>query len=91
MNPLREWMEQINEILHREWAPIAGDPPSDEYEAYVGKIAALLQQNASDDEMLAYLEWAEVTNIGLGGPFDRERAKKVIGTLRLLPIPTISK
>jgi hypothetical protein len=29
-----------------------------------------------------YLEWAEVENMALGHPFDRERGKRVIAALR---------
>jgi hypothetical protein len=87
MSAVKAWMKAINSVLHREWAPIAGEPPEDEYESYVGSLAAMLLKHAPDADLLAYLEWAEVENIGLGGPFARERAEKVIASLRALPLP----
>jgi hypothetical protein len=65
----------IREVLNRAWDPIGGCP-EDEYDGYIGKIAALLRDNASDDELLAYLEWAEVEHMGLGPPshFDQAAA-----------------
>lgn len=88
MSSVKEWMKAINAVLHREWAPIAGDPPEDEYESYVGPLATMLLKHAPDAELLAYLEWAEVENMGLGRPFALERAEKVVASLRALPPPS---
>ena len=77
------WLRRIIEILNREWDPIGGCP-EDEYEGYAGKIAAMIRDRAGDEKLMNYLEWAEVDNMGLGQPFDRERAKKVIAALRAL-------
>jgi len=83
----RIWRSQIREVLNRDWDPIGGCP-EDEYDAYMGKIASMIRDNASDDELLAYLEWAEVEHIGRGQPFDRQRGLKVIAALRTLgPAP----
>ena len=68
---------------------IGASCPEDEYNAYLGKIAAMIRNNATDDELLAYLEWAEVEYIELAPPFNHERGKKVVAALRGLgPPPT---
>jgi hypothetical protein len=58
---------RIREILNRDWDPIGGCP-DDEYDGYVGKIAAMIRDNAADDQLLAFLEWAEVDHMGLVAP-----------------------
>lgn len=84
---VRWTIRRIREILNRDWDPIGGCP-EDEYDTYVHRIVAMLRDGATDDELMAYLEWAEVENMGLGAPFDRERALKVIGAIRdLSPSP----
>ena len=74
--------------MNRDWDPIGGCP-EDEYDGYVGKIAAMLRVGASDEELLAYLKWAEVENMGLGpaSDFDRDRAMRVIVALRAIGAP----
>jgi len=74
--------------LNRDWDPIGGCQ-EDEYVGYVGKIAAMLRVGASDEELLAYLKWAEVENMGLGpaSDFDRDRAMRVIVALRAIGAP----
>jgi hypothetical protein len=89
MNAIQEWMRQINAVLHRDWAPVPGDPPEDEYESYVGPLATMLREGAPDGDLLAFLEWAEVQAMGLGEPFARKRAERVIAALRRLPVPPI--
>jgi hypothetical protein len=80
---LRAWLDQISDILNRDWDPIGGGPP-DEYDAYGGKLAAMIREDdASDDELLAYLEWAEAEHMGFGS-FDRKRGRKVVAALRKL-------
>jgi hypothetical protein len=81
----RIWRGRIREILNRDWDPI-GACPEDEYNGYVGKIAAMIRDNATDDELMAYLERAEVEHIGLP-PFNRERGQKVVSALRVLGPP----
>lgn len=75
------WRDGIRGILNRVWDPIGGCP-DDEYDGYVGKLAALIRDGASDGELLAYLEWAEVEHIGLGPPFDALRGAEVVAALR---------
>jgi hypothetical protein len=75
-------LRRIRDILNRDWDPIGGCP-ADEYDSYAGKLAAKIGESATDDELMRYLEWAEVDHLGLG-PFDSERARKVIAILRKL-------
>jgi hypothetical protein len=84
----REWRGRLRDVLNRDWDPIgvAGDGGvEDEYDGYMGKIAAMLRDNASDDELLAYLKWAEVENMGLGTAeqFDRHR-DRILGVIAAL-------
>jgi len=86
----RAWRSRISEVLNRIWDPIGGCP-EDEYNAYMGKIAAMIRDNASDDELLAYLKWAEVEHMGLGpaSHFNQSRGLKVIAALRKLGPPPL--
>ena len=81
----RIWRRRIRDILNSEWDPIGGCP-EDEYDNYVGTLAAMIRDKASDDDLLQYLKWAECDHIGLG-TFDAERARKVIVSLRSLGVP----
>lgn len=90
----REWRSRLRDVLNREWDPIgvAGDGGvEDEYDGYTGKIAAMIRDNASDEDMIAYLKWAEVENMGLGTAeqFDshRDRILGVIAALRKVGPP----
>ena len=79
----RHWQEQIRDVLNREWDPIGGCP-EDEYYTYADRLTSMLHRGASDDELLQYLEWAEVEDIGLGSRFDAERGRRVVAALRAL-------
>jgi hypothetical protein len=82
----RVWRARIRDILNRDWNPIGIDW-EDEYDSYVGAIAAMIRDDKPDDRLMAYLEWAEADNMGLA-PFNRARALKVIAALRALgPAP----
>lgn len=61
--------------------------PEDEYDTYASKIAATIRDGADDNELMRYLERAEVKYIGLGPPFDAARGRKVAPALRLLGPP----
>ena len=55
----RELMDQIRDILNRTWDPIwdhSPNAPKDEYDGYIGRIAAFLQRGATDEAILKYLE-----------------------------------
>jgi len=44
----RRWRRRIREALNKEWDPIGvGQDWPDEYDAYVGKVAAMLREGAS--------------------------------------------
>ena len=77
------WHTRIRAILNHDWDPIGGCP-ADEYDAYLGKIAAMLRDNASDQDLVAYFKWAEVDHMGVGSEaqFDSMRILKVIAALR---------
>ena len=82
------WRSRIREILNRDWDPIGGCP-ADEYDGYLGKIAAMLRDNASDQDLVAYFKWAEVDHMGLGSEaqFDSMRILNVIAALREIGPP----
>ncbi|MDG5495065.1 hypothetical protein [Niveispirillum sp. BGYR6] len=79
----RVWRNRLRDILNRDWDPIGGCP-DDEYDGYLGTVAAMLRENASDDELVAYFKWAETEHMGLGSEdqFNRERILGVIAALR---------
>ena len=91
----RAWTLRIRDVLNRDWDPIGvfrvkrqwpdGTPvewPDDEYERYAGKLASMLSNGSSDEELLAYLKWAEVENMALSPPFDSSRGIRVVKALR---------
>jgi hypothetical protein len=82
----RQWRRQIRDVLNREWDPIGGCP-EDEYDTYAGKLAAMIRDKASDEDLTRYLEWAEAEHMGFSR-FDTERGRKVVKSLRDLgPAP----
>jgi len=80
----RRWRRQLRKILNEEWDPIklCVGPDDDEYDDYVGKLAAMLRDGASDDALLAYLHSAETEDMRLPG--NPERLKRVIAAIRAL-------
>jgi hypothetical protein len=68
-------------VLNRDWDPIGSCPP-DEYDSYVDALAVMIRQNATDEDLMRYLERAEREHMGLG--FDAGRARNVIVSLRAL-------
>lgn len=78
----RPWHQQIRDVLNREWNPI-GSCPGDEYRTYSDKIAAMILLGASDDDLMRYLEWAEVEQMGLS-PFNIVRARNSIDAIRAI-------
>jgi hypothetical protein len=86
----QEFLREVSDTLYREWDPIGVLPmggPMDEYESYAGPIASMLIRGDSDEALLKFLEWAEIEQMGLSGPFDPRSVRKVIAALRQLPLP----
>lgn len=83
---IRSWLRAIRATLNQEWAPIE-DCPEDEYDTYADKLASMIIHGAEDNELMRYLESAEVEYIGLGPSFDLERGHRVVAALRLLGSP----
>jgi hypothetical protein len=77
----RRWRTRIREVLNSEWDPIGGCP-EDEYDAYVGKVAAMLREGASDADLFKYLHWAETVHMGLPG--NQDRLSTVIAAIRAI-------
>ncbi len=80
-----DWYDRARAILNRE-NPI-GRCPEEEYDDYRNRLAALIEADVSDDGLLTYLEWAEVSFIGLSPSVDRERNARVVAALRALGPP----
>ena len=78
----REWRTRLWDVLNTTWDPIGGCPP-DEYDAYLGKIASLARENASDDILRDYLCWVEAERMGLGEP-DAGRLDRTLTAIRAL-------
>jgi hypothetical protein len=79
----RRWRRRIREVCNAEWDPIGvAEESPDEYDGYVGEVAAMLREGTSDEELFAYLNWAETVHMGLPG--NPERLRKVIAAIREL-------
>jgi hypothetical protein len=82
----REWRKRLQSVLNTVWDPIGGCP-DDEYDAYVGKIASLVRDGASDDVLREYLRCSETEHMGLGEP-DPVRLDRTLTAINALgPIP----
>jgi len=81
----RLWRGQIRDVLNQQWDPI-GECPADEYDAYVGAVAAMLRDHATDEALMKYFEWAGAVHMGLDR-FEHERASRVVASLRALGVP----
>jgi hypothetical protein len=89
-----DWYARARAILNRDWDPIhlSRMPDADEwnwadeYDLYRNILAVLIRSGATDSVLHAFLEWAEVEAIELGG-VDHDRNAKVIAALRELGPP----
>jgi len=78
----RRWRRCIRDVLNTVWDPIGGCP-EDEYDAQVGKLAAMLREGASDEELIAYMCWAGTAGMGLSAQPDVEvRLLRTVEQLR---------
>jgi len=55
----RRWRRRIRDVLNTTWDPIGGCP-EDEYDTYVGKVAAMLREGTTDSDLITYLRWVEL-------------------------------
>jgi hypothetical protein len=81
----RDWRAKIRDVLNREWDPIgvAAAGVLDEYDSYVGPIAAMISADASDDALVDYLTKIESDRMGFGR-FNGDRGRKVVASIRAL-------
>jgi hypothetical protein len=77
---LRLRRDRIRDVLNREWDPIGGCPP-DEYYAYADRINSMIVKNATDIELVQYLDWAVSVNMGFGGS-NSEHSRSVVAAIR---------
>jgi hypothetical protein len=75
---------RVRDILNTVWDPIGAGCPEDEYDDYVAGIVALLHEEASDSDLVKYLDWAETVRMGLPG--NQERLKVVVVALRAISL-----
>ena len=74
---------RIRDVINAKWDPIGvAEESTDEYDGYIGKMAAMLRDGATDEDLFRYLNWAETVHMGLRGNPDRLR--EVIAGLRAL-------
>lgn len=85
-NAVRALTEKVRGILNRDWRPIPGDCPENEYDTFASKIAGMVLQGADDHAIMQYLDRSERHDIGLGS-FNDERARRVIAAIRSLTFP----
>jgi hypothetical protein len=64
----------INTILWRDWDPIGGGVPEDEYESFVWPVYKLLIDGAPREDVVAYLRWAADEHITASVPEIRLQA-----------------
>jgi hypothetical protein len=69
----------IRAILHGVWDPIGCGVPVDEYDTYLWSVLALLERNASREEITAYLRWA--ADVAMSSPVPEERLMRVVDML----------
>lgn len=72
---LKEFTKKVDAILWKEWDPIAGGVPKDEYTSYALGIAGKAWNGESKQAILEYLFWAENENMGLNCTRKQAEAK----------------
>ena len=62
-----ELYAKIDRILFEDWDPIGVSDvaPEDEYRGYLPRVAMMLSEPCSEEELARYLEWARVEWMGL--------------------------
>jgi len=81
-NSRKRWSELRNHWNDFDPIGVMSDPdwPCDEYNAYIGPTIRLLEKKATEDEILALLQWVISDRIGLR--FSLDEAKQFATTLR---------
>ncbi len=76
-------LEPLRDIGLRDWSPIGGGVPIDEYDTYLLRAAGQIANGKSDDAVADYLVSVEVEEMGLGpAPGLRKRALAVASAIR---------
>ena len=74
-------LEAIKRILRFDWDPIGvGEISPDEYDGYAMHLFTILHQDAAEQDVETYLNWAEVEHMGLSQPsgLTADVARKVV-------------
>lgn len=69
----KELYRRVDEVLHYLWDPVgvSGEPfARDEYQSYVPRVFALLDEDADTDRIAGYLNEIVTKRMGLGGNAD---------------------
>ena len=92
----REGSDELSDLLMLWWDPIdvrGISDTADEYDRYLGPIAAMLEHGCAIDELSDYLGRVRVEDIGLAGnpALDRLAAKKICAWYRAATARTRSR
>jgi hypothetical protein len=80
---------RVRAVLNSDWDPIGvADIVSDEYDAYIGRIHALLAAKVTDQVVADDLLWIETERMGLTGT-PMKRLLRVAENLRNLHLPSL--
>jgi hypothetical protein len=77
----RSGTRELRQILIEEWDPIhvRGVPEAaDEYDTYLGQIASRLREGASAEDVAAFLNDVEETQMGLGASAAARRRNQTL-------------
>jgi hypothetical protein len=77
----RSGARELRRILIEEWDPIhiRGVPEAaDEYDTYLGPIASRLREGASAEDVAAFLNDVEETQMGLGASAAARRRNQIL-------------
>lgn len=76
-----ELYRRLDEVLYYVWDPIgvASSPARDEYQGYLPKVFAMLQEGLDASSIAAYLDNVATESMGLGT--NPEHSRRVAGLL----------
>ena len=81
---------EIRQVLLNVWDPVGiRDEPNsqNEYDSYIGRISDLLQNHATEAEVMDYLLWAVRENMGFDAA-THEHMRTTATALRKIEIPS---